>query len=92
MNDYIQIDVFFTHAGEADLLSKTPSNWGSILLLRTGSKEHNIKLTQRAQTLGLKWETQRGIVAPSGQIIASETEQDIFAALGLNYLEPKYRK
>lgn len=38
----IQVDLFIAHAGKRDLLEYVPSNWGSILLCRTGPKEHNV--------------------------------------------------
>ena len=92
-----QLDIFIAHAGKADLIDNTPSNWGSILLCRTGSKEHNIKLTTRAQHLGYKWKTYEGIYTSGGtssaspQLLASATEQEIFTALQMDYLEPQNR-
>lgn len=93
----VQLDIFFAHAGKADLLESTPSNWGSILLCRTGSKEHNIKLCQRAARLGLAWKTMEGIYPALNRNlnpnlpIASATEQDIFRALEMDYLPPESR-
>src|SRR3990167_4338452 len=61
----VQLDVYFAHAGLHDLLTATPSNWGSVLLCRTGSKEHNIYLCQRARQLGLRWDPPRGLFGPA---------------------------
>jgi DNA polymerase (family 10) len=100
-----QIDIFFAHAGVADLIAPDPSNFGSLLLCRTGSKGHNIKLAQRAKDLDMHWNPYRGLFAggiwelegqesvyKGGKIIASETEEQIFQALGLNWLSPALRE
>jgi DNA polymerase (family 10) len=87
-----QLDIFFAHGGTRDLLDAQPSNWGSVLLCRTGSKEHNIFLAQRAQGLGLKWETMRGIVNAEGKILAGATEESIFEALNMDWVQPVLRE
>jgi DNA polymerase/3'-5' exonuclease PolX len=92
LRDGTQLDVFFAHAGTHDLLTHEPTNWGSVLLCRTGSKDHNIKLASRARELGLKWETMRGIVGPDGKVLASATEQEIFECLKMDYVEPANRE
>lgn len=104
---YAQVDIWFAHNGAGDMFTKEPSNWGSLLLCRTGSREHNVHLCQLAQSLGLKWETSRGLVTvPSpacptgrsegqgegGRIIASATEEEIFQALGLSFIPPVERE
>lgn len=85
-----QLDIFFAHAGKSDLLESTPSNWGSVLLCRTGSKEHNIKLANRARARGLQWKTYEGIFDGS-KLIASATEEDIFTALEMDFIKPENR-
>lgn len=99
-----QVDLFFARGREQDLVSVTPGNWGSILLCRTGSKEHNIWIAQRAQSMGLKWQTYKGLMGPSKMtdqtdqtdrtdvVIASETEEEIFTALGLQMIPPVMRE
>ena len=91
-----QIDFYFAHNGKKDLLEAQPSNWGSVLLSRTGSKEHNILLADRARKLGLKWETMIGVTKAGADgtrtILASESEQAIFQALEMNYVAPESRE
>jgi DNA polymerase/3'-5' exonuclease PolX len=100
-----QIDIFFAHSGVADLLAPEPSNFGSLLLCRTGSKDHNIKLAQRAKDLDMHWNPYRGLFAGGvweldgqesvyhgGKLIASESEEQIFQALGLEWVAPAYRQ
>lgn len=88
-----QLDVFMAHRATRDLLDKRPSNFGSLLLCRTGSKEHNIKLCARAAGLGYKWEIYRGLVdRQTGLIVASESEHQIFQALKMDFLPPEERE
>jgi DNA polymerase (family 10) len=87
-----QLDIFRAREGEKNLFGEQdPSNWGSLLVCRTGSKEHNIHLCNRAAERGLKWSPYRGVIK-AGRIIASETEADIFKALGLSWLDPSKRE
>lgn len=88
----VQIDIFAAHAGHQDLLAQVPSNWGSVLLQRTGSKEHNIALVQRAKELGLKWCLMTGVVDENYKILAAETEQEIFKALQMDFIAPERRE
>jgi len=93
-----QVDLFFARGREQDLLGSTPGNWGSILLCRTGSKEHNIWIAERARSLGLQWQTYKGIFGPSvldgptDKLMASETEEEIFKALNLELIPPVMRE
>ena len=47
---------------QLDIFLATPETIGSVLLCRTGSKEHNIYLAQRAAALGKAWVPNRGVV------------------------------
>ena len=72
-----------------DLYSATPETWGALLLIRTGSAEHNIKLSQIALRKGMKL-SHKGLIK-DGKVIAS-TEKEIFEALGLSFVEPEQRE
>lgn len=86
-----QLDLFFAHEGVADLISTVPSNWGAVLLCRTGSKFHNQGLCRHAATRGLHFQPQRGVMRDE-EIIASETEESIYAALGVPFQGPTNRE
>lgn len=94
--DGLQIDFYFAHGPTHDLLEYRPGNWGSVMLCRTGSKEHNIHLALQAQRLGYKWETMIGLTKPidnnARTVMASETEEAIFALLGLDFIPPERRE
>lgn len=76
---------------QVDIYRARPETWGVLLLIRTGSKEHNIKLCSRAKSMGLMLSAAEGVIK-DGKVVASRTEEEIFAALGLGYVEPKDRE
>jgi DNA polymerase (family 10) len=88
----VQLDLFFAHGEIVDLVSTTPTNWGAVLLCRTGSVQHNVQLCARARAKGLKFAPYRGVVSSRDKIVASETEEDIYAALGLKWRHPRERE
>lgn len=88
----VQVDFFFARAQYKDLLEPRPGNFGSLLLCRTGSKEHNIYLIEVAKAKGMRWQPHEGIYDAKGKLIASETEEEIFQALGLEFVEPENRE
>lgn len=86
-----QLDLWIAHAGDTDLLSTRPSNWGAVLLCRTGSMVHNTQLASLAMRQGMKFAPYRGILKGE-EVIAGETEASIYEALGLPWLEPTERE
>ena len=88
----VQLDIYFAHADESDMFKVVaPCNWGTLLLCRTGSKEHNIKLVQRAAGLGYRWEPHKGVFNGAGDCLASATEEDVFKVLEMEFVEPEER-
>jgi DNA polymerase (family 10) len=65
-------------------------SYGASLMYFTGSKEHNIKLRQLAIKKGLKL-NEYGLFKGE-KIIAGKTEEEIYKALGLSYIEPELRE
>ena len=86
-----QVDLWIAHPPAEDLLAKAPTNFGSLLLCRTGSKEHNIWLVTHAKLKGLKWNPHHGVFS-GDHLIASATEAEIFAALDLPFIKPEERE
>ena len=81
---------------QVDLYLATPETWATLLLIRTGSKQHNIHLAQRANERGWRLKANgEGIDGPvdaQGAPIMMQTEADIFQTLGLPYREPWERE
>jgi DNA polymerase (family 10) len=65
---------------------------GAALLYFTGSKGHNIKLRMRAQARGWTLNEYALSEIEGGKVIASETEQQIYDALGLPFIPPALRE
>ena len=86
----IRLQVFFSRPMTTDLFETTPSNWGSIMLCRTGPKEFNQSVCLRAGILGLHWNPFYGIYERN-RLISSATEKDIFHTLKWRYIEPANR-
>jgi DNA polymerase (family X) len=77
---------------QVDVRVVAPAQLGAALLYFTGSKGHNIKLRQRA--LAREWTLNEYALSEieGGKIVASETEEDIYRALGLAYIPPVLRE
>lgn len=93
----LQLDIFFAHDGVGDFFAREPSNWGTLLLCRTGSKEFNIWFAQQAQRAGLHWNPYRGLTRQKGlsqqsEVIAAATEDDLFKALEITPIKPEVRE
>ena len=78
-----------------DIYIATPETWYTLLLIRTGSKEHNIWLTTLAKGMGLTLHADgrgllpRGVMGPR---LAGESEESFFAVLRLPYRTPQQRE
>ncbi len=79
------------HLGlDADLRVVRPESFGSALQYFTGSKDHNIKTRQIAQDKKLKL-NEYGVFRREKRL-AGETEKEVYAALGMEYIEPEMRE
>ncbi|MHA1860101.1 MAG: hypothetical protein ACTSVF_03260, partial [Candidatus Asgardarchaeia archaeon] len=72
-----------------DLYIASESNWGSILLQRTGPWQFNERIAKRALRMGMRW-TAKGILC-NGKIIAGRSEEEIFKVLKLRWIPPEER-
>ncbi|WP_435195758.1 DNA polymerase/3'-5' exonuclease PolX [Natronomonas sp. EA1] len=85
-----------------DLRVVTPDEWGSALQYFTGSKDHNVKLRNRAIDRELKM-NEYGVFDISdvedpdagqrvGERVAGETEESMYEALDLPWIPPELRE
>lgn len=75
---------------DADLLVVPEESWGSALQYFTGSKEHSVELRKIAIARELRlneWGVFRG-----KKRVAGKTEQDVYRALGLQWVPPEMRE
>lgn len=75
---------------QVDLRVLSSAEYGAGLQYFTGSKEHNIALRSLAQRKGLKL-SEYGLFRGERRI-AARTEEKVYAALGLPYIEPELRE
>ncbi len=83
---------------EADLRVVPEESFGAALQYFTGDKTHNIKMRERAIARGLKlneyglFKSQKSKVKSQKLIrVAGRSEEEIYRALGLDYIEPELR-
>lgn len=89
--DGIDCELYLAHDRIRDLAGELPCNWGTLLLCRTGSKDHNIAIARRARELGLHWRPYEGLYRDDVWI-AGESEEEMFAALNMGFIAPQYRE
>jgi DNA polymerase (family 10) len=82
---------FLTREGlQVDIRTVRPEQLGSALLYFTGSKTHNIALRQKAIERG--WLLSEYGLFEGDRVVASLTEDDIYTALGMQYVPPTLRE
>ena len=82
-----------THAGlNVDLRIVEPDQFGNVLQHLTGSKEHNVALRDFAVRRGLHVSEYGVLDDASGITHRCPTEQEVYALLGMAYIEPELRE
>ncbi|HEX8711853.1 MAG TPA: PHP domain-containing protein, partial [Terracidiphilus sp.] len=82
LEDSLQVDVRLLPA----------ESYGAALQYFTGSKAHNVSLRQRALKMGYtlsEWSLAR---LDDNSVVASTTEEEIYAALGMDWIPPELRE
>lgn len=75
-----------------DIFSTTEECWPVALVVRTGGKSTNQEIATRALEHGMKFRAYGdGFDTPDGHL-QCKSEQEVFQAVGLRYLEPEERK
>ena len=77
---------------QVDLRALASESYGAALLYFTGSKEHNIVLRSRAQKMGLTLNEYALARLDDETVVASATEEEIYAVLGLDWIPPELRE
>ncbi|MEV4441147.1 DNA polymerase/3'-5' exonuclease PolX [Streptomyces sp. NPDC049577] len=77
---------------QVDLRVLPPDAWGAGLQYFTGSKAHNIRVREIAVRHGLKLSEYGLFEAKTDKKITSETEEEIYARLGLPWIPPTLRE
>jgi DNA polymerase (family X) len=75
-----------------DLRVVEPAAFGAALQYFTGSKEHNVRLREMAARRGLKISEYGVFDETTGRRVAGDTEEDVYAAVGLPWIPPELRE
>jgi DNA polymerase (family 10) len=82
-----------THSGlQVDLRVVPPEAWGAALQYFTGSKAHNIRTREIAVRKGLKLSEYGLFRVEDGELLVSETEEEVYERLGLPWIPPTLRE
>jgi DNA polymerase (family 10) len=85
-----KVSVETTRGMQMDLRVVEPDAWGAALQYFTGSQAHNVKVRERAVRMGFKL-SEYGLFK-GDERIASHTEQEVYAALGMQWIPPTMRE
>lgn len=79
---------------ELNVFCAEEANFGAVWLTYTGSREANLWMIERAKTVGLVWSAKKGVgkELPDGMGWVGKTEQEIYRALKMPYVEPPDRE
>lgn len=77
---------------QVDLRVVPEASYGAALMYFTGSKEHNIRLRERAIAMGMKLNEWGLTGADSDKVVASKSEEEVYKALKLAYIPPELRE
>lgn len=85
--------VRLTNLMQADLRLVTADQFGAALMYFTGSKEHNVRLRERAQRMGMTL-NEYGLADrdQTDHILASATEAEIYEKLKVRWIPPELRE
>ena len=65
--------------------------YGSLLQFVTGSKDHNVRLREHAQQMGLSL-SERGLTDSSGKEQVFQDEESLYRALAMDWIPPELRE
>lgn len=77
---------------DADILVVPQESWGSALLYFTGSKDHNVQLRKIAIEKKLRLNEWGVFHAGSEKRVAGRDEEEVYRALGLQWMPPEMRE
>jgi DNA polymerase (family X) len=77
---------------QVDVRLLPPESFGAAMQYFTGSKAHNVSLRQRALKMGYTLNEYSLARLDDQQVVASKSEEGIYAALKLDYIAPELRE
>ena len=77
---------------QVDVRVVAPEQFGAACIYFTGSKQHNIDLRQRAMAAGRLLNEYGLEDSETGEVVAAATEEEVYAALGMDFVPPEIRE
>jgi len=77
---------------QVDVRLLPTASYGAALQYFTGSKAHNVSLRQRALKMGYTLSEWALAKLEGGDVVAAATEEEIYAALGMDWMPPEMRE
>jgi len=77
---------------QVDVRLLPTGSYGAALQYFTGSKAHNVALRQRALKMGYTLSEWSLAALEGGQVIAAASEEEIYSALGMDWMPPELRE
>src|SRR5258708_36434484 len=77
---------------QVDVRFLPPESFGAAMQYFTGSKAHNVSLRQRALKMGYTLNEYSLARLDNQEVVASKSEEEIYAALKLDYISPELRE
>ncbi len=87
-----KVSVLLESSMQVDVRMLEKKSFGAALLYFTGSKAHNVALRGRALDMGWTLNEYALTTLKGGRVVASKTEEEIYAKLKLDYIEPELRE
>ena len=87
-----KVSFYLSNSLQVDVRLLPSESYGAALQYFTGSKAHNVALRQRALKMGYtlsEWSLAR---LDDGSTVAAATEEEIYAALGMDWMPPELRE
>jgi DNA polymerase (family 10) len=77
---------------QVDVRALPRESFGAAMQYFTGSKEHNVAVRQRAVRMGFKLSEYGLYRVEDDSVVAGETEEGVYQALGLSWVPPEMRE
>lgn len=77
---------------QVDVRAVAPASWGAALIYFTGSKEHNVRIRERALRRGATLSEYGLFSRDDERLLAGADETEVYEALGLPWIAPTLRE
>jgi len=87
-----KVSVLLDSGIQVDVRLLEKKSFGAALMYFTGSKEHNVALRGRANTMGWTLNEYALTTLKGSKVVAGKTEEEIYSKLKVDFIEPELRE